>query len=139
MSLALARYGEYPIYANISKSFTMEIDNVNITETINRNYLGKIEQGTGWSWFDALLVTVLGGITNQPILQRALACRTDKEGKMVMFFGSLSSLLLVIPALVIGAVATMVGKFTGDTALICLFSAQTYPRLATDPNKCASK
>ncbi len=70
-----------------------------------------------WSWLDAALMLVLGGIPWQVYFQRVLACRTPESAVKLSVASGFACLLIALPAIGLGMAASVVDwNATGGAA-----------------------
>ncbi|XP_060682649.1 high-affinity choline transporter 1-like [Hemiscyllium ocellatum] len=78
---------------------------ITATEYVYREpWLGYISPGNAWIWVDNYILMILGGIPWQAYFQRVLSASTATQAQILSFVAAFSSLILALPAVIIGAV-----------------------------------
>ncbi|XP_078077571.1 high-affinity choline transporter 1-like [Mustelus asterias] len=67
-------------------------------------WIGSIDSGNAWIWVDNYVLMILGGIPWQAYFQRVLSTSTAAQAQIISFVAALSTLILAIPSVILGAI-----------------------------------
>ncbi|XP_063439810.1 high-affinity choline transporter 1-like [Mytilus trossulus] len=90
----------------LSLPFILTNENVGDISISADTWVGTFDISFAGQWWDLFVAMTLGTIPWQSYFQRVLSVRSGRQAQMLSVVGACSAVILVIPSVVIGAVAT---------------------------------
>ncbi|KAF7655311.1 hypothetical protein LDENG_00058200 [Lucifuga dentata] len=90
----------------LSSPFSANVTAATVTKLYQEPWLGKLKLEDAGRWIDELLLLATGGICYQAFHQRLLSTASDTHARITCYAGAVLCLILGIPSLIVGAVAT---------------------------------
>lgn len=94
----------------IAVPFAMTNANVQPISNTTSVWIGSIAKGDEFSYLDSFLMLTFGGIPWQVYFQRVLSSKTAGRARILSFVAALGCLIMVVPSILIGAIAASTGK-----------------------------
>lgn len=90
----------------LSLPFVLTNENVGDISQSSGSWIGKFDPLFAGQWTDLFVAMTLGTIPWQAYFQRVLSVRSGRQAQVLSVVGAVSAVILVIPSVIIGAVAT---------------------------------